>query len=104
MRIYYIVVLQAKIEGYFDEIKGIVYLHIDSLLDADQFIKKYESMAKTDGDEKADFLSIYDKVRSSFAKVFFILFYVCHVIVVSHPGSTFDVNYIQYFKAADLMR
>lgn len=50
-----------------------------------------------------DFLATYDDVKSSFCRYFLYLLYVSHIVVLSHPGSSFDTNYVQYFKTLDLL-
>lgn len=76
------------------------------MLDADLFLKHYDSLVEKYRKEQNNdnFLLIYDEVKSSIARCFFLLLYISHIVVLSHPGSTFDVSYIQYFKAVDDMR
>ncbi|CAG9771301.1 unnamed protein product [Ceutorhynchus assimilis] len=92
------------IKGSYDEKHQIVYLHLFSLLDADVLV---ESMGGFDDDnevpEDFDFLSMYDEIKDTFSRHLLFLFYVSHIIILSHPGSTFDTSYIQYFKALDLL-
>lgn len=94
------------IEGFYDEINQIIYLHVHSLLDTNclleyynDFLKKCDTKYQTD-----DFLTVYDEVKCAYAKAFMFLSYISHIIILSHPGSTFDLNYIQYFKAVDNLR
>ncbi|KAL3280595.1 hypothetical protein HHI36_003827 [Cryptolaemus montrouzieri] len=90
---------EHTIEGYYDEENQIVYLHAHTLLDTDCLVKHYESICERFKNEEYDFLSINDEIKNNFAKVFLFLLYVSHIVILSHPGSTFDTNYIQYFKA-----
>ncbi|KAF5277720.1 hypothetical protein FQR65_LT03700 [Abscondita terminalis] len=94
------------IEGYYDRDNQIVYLHVCSLLDTDALMKHYDSLVKRCREENKgdDFLTVYNEIKSIFARILLILFYVSHIVVLSHPSSTFDVNYIQYFKAIDQLR
>lgn len=94
------------IEGYHDEENQIIYLHIYSLLDTNALLETYMDISKRSQESRHsdDFLSVYDEVKSSFAKLFLFALHVSHVVVLSHPGSTFDLNYIQYFKAMDTLR
>lgn len=97
---------QCSIQGYYDEENQIVYLHVRSLLDADLFLKRYDVLVEKYRSEQNndDFLLIYDEVKSSFARCLFLLFYISHIVVLSHPGSIFDISYVQYFKAVDSIR
>lgn len=81
-----------------------MYLHAHTLLDTECLIDHYEELVGKHEDKNVDFLSIYDYVKSSFAKTFMVLLYVSHIVVLHHPGSSFDVNYVQYFKAVDSFR
>lgn len=53
---------------------------------------------------KEDFLANYDGVKSLFCRYFLYLLYISHIVILSHPGSSFDTSYIQYFKALDILR
>lgn len=83
-----------------------MYLHLRSLLDSSEFVEQYESLvervrATRDND---DFLTVYDEIKSSFARALLLLFYTSHIVVLSQPSYTFDISYIQYFKAVDNLR
>lgn len=95
----------VTIEGYYDEENQIVYLHVRSLLDTEYMLKRYDKLCEKYKKEfdSDDFLQIYDEVKSSFAKALFFVLHVSHIIVLSHPSSTFDVSYIQYFKTIETM-
>lgn len=93
------------VDGAYDEENQIVYLHSFTLLDSDYLIKHYKQLFQK-WDTKLssnDFLSFYDEVKSSFARVCFLLFFISHILVFYHPGSTLDINYIQYFKAVNTL-
>lgn len=98
--------LQCSIECYYDEENQIVYLHLKSLLDSNEFVQRYESLAEhiKAARDNDDFLTVYDEIKSSFARALLLLFYVSHIVILSQPGSTFDISYIQYFKAVDSLR
>lgn len=93
------------IEGYYDEENQIVYLHVRSLLDAENLLKRYDILQEKYKKEHNtdDFLYIYDEVKSSFARALFFVLHVSHIVVLSHPSSTFDISYIQYFKGIESM-
>ncbi|XP_044752474.1 protein SMG8 [Coccinella septempunctata] len=97
--------LLYTIEGYYDEENQIVYLHAHTLLDTDCILKNYESIRVSERykNDEYDFLSAYDEVKTNIAKIMLFLFYVSHIVILSHPGSSFDTNYIQYFKALNTL-
>lgn len=98
--------LQSCIECYYDEENQTMYLHLKSLLDTSEFVQHYEDLvervkATRDSD---DFLTVYEEIKSSFAQALLLLFHISHIVILSHPGYTFDISYIQYFKAVDSLR
>jgi protein SMG8 len=94
---------ECFIEGCYDEENQIIYLHLHSLLDTDLLIKRYESLVERCNNERKcdDFLVINDEIKSSFARALLLLIHISHIVILSHPGWTFDTSYIQYFKAVD---
>lgn len=76
------------------------------MLDTSVFVQHYQDLSERTNDAKTsdDFLTIYDEIKSSFARSLLLLFYISHVVILSQPGHIFDVNYVQYFKAADNLR
>lgn len=83
-----------------------MYLHLKSLLDSSEFVKHYESLAEKikATRESDDFLTVYDEIKSSFARSLLLLFCVSHIVILSQPSHTFDISYIQYFKAVESLR
>lgn len=83
-----------------------MYLHLRSLLDSSEFVQHYEDLANKSKVTKDsdDFLTVYDEVKSSFARALLLIFHISHIVVLSHPSHTFDISYIQYFKAVDSLR
>lgn len=92
---------QINIEGYYDEENQILYLHVISLLDSDILIKHYQNLVDgaVEDDDFKDFLAINDEIKNKCVKVFLFLLHLSHIIILSHPSSTFDTSYIQSFKA-----
>lgn len=97
---------KCSIEGWYDEENQIIYLHLISLLDTDCLIECYDAIREKVEREKNcnDFLAINDEIKSTFARYLHLLLYISHIIILSHPGSTLDTNYIQYFKAIEVLR
>ncbi|KAJ8911497.1 hypothetical protein NQ315_014422 [Exocentrus adspersus] len=96
---------ECLIDGSYDEENQILYLYLSSLLDTDILIKEYKHLAERCEVERNcdDFLTVFDDVKSSFARYLLLLMHISHIIILVHPCSTFDTNYIQYFKAVDIL-
>lgn len=78
---------------------------MQSLLDTDVLMKYYQKLwDEAEDRDSIQFFNIYDEVKSNFARYLLFLFHISHIVVLSHPGSTFDTSYIQYFKAIDSLR
>ncbi|CAH0557875.1 unnamed protein product [Brassicogethes aeneus] len=94
---------ECSIEGWYDEENQIIYLHLRSLLDTDCLIENYEKIKRKVEEEKNcnDFLAVNDEIKSFFARSLHLLLYISHIVILSHPGNTFDTNYIQHFKAIE---
>lgn len=83
-----------------------VYLHLFSLLDTANFVQHYSSLVEKckNNDTNTDFLSVYNEIKSSYARAFLLLFHISHIVILSQPGNTFDLNYLQIFKSLDTIR
>ncbi|KAL1497183.1 hypothetical protein ABEB36_008182 [Hypothenemus hampei] len=90
---------ECYIRGSYDEEHEVLYLHLYSLLDTDVLIEKLID----DSTASEDFLAMNDKVKSSFCRHMLFLIYLSHIVILSHPNTSFDTNYIQYFKALDVL-
>ncbi|XP_076270320.1 nonsense-mediated mRNA decay factor SMG8 isoform X1 [Rhynchophorus ferrugineus] len=93
---------KITIKGYYDEENQTLYLYLYSLLDTDIFMEEIGSFSDVTN-VKEDFLANYDGVKSLFCRYFLYLLYISHIVILSHPGSSFDTSYIQYFKALDIL-
>lgn len=99
---------ECVIEGSYDDENQIIYLHLHSLLDTANLIEHYTTLAERckEQNKNTDFLTIYNEVKSSFARALLLLFHISHIVILSHPGYSFDfdINYIQIFKSLDNIR
>ncbi|WAR14293.1 SMG8-like protein [Mya arenaria] len=51
-----------------------------------------------------DFQQLWQHEECHYAKSFLFLFQISHLIVISHPGSSFDVTYVRLFRILDTIR
>ena len=108
-----------SIRGHVDLDQGVVYLHLVSVRDAaflaqlcSTFLAKSTSGAQgRDADEKSDaandsssFHSFMAEAELAAARALLFIFSVSHLIVVSNPGSRFDINLVRLFRNLDAIR
>ncbi|XP_046388258.1 uncharacterized protein LOC124157509 [Ischnura elegans] len=92
----------CEVEGYYDGNQRVIFLHLQGVFDAHILVKAYKLLAK-DFDEKG-YLMVWSKLKYKYARALLFLFSVSHVLIVSHPKHTFDISYIQLFRALDAAR
>ncbi|ENN78691.1 hypothetical protein YQE_04863, partial [Dendroctonus ponderosae] len=93
---------ETLIKGSYDEQHRIIYLHLYSLFDTDILLEKLEELYRDKGCFE-DFLETNNDIKTSFCRYCLLLFYISHIVILSHPGTSFDNSYIQCFKALDLL-
>lgn len=69
-------------------------------------MKQYYNLVETlkKNETSTDFLSVYNEIKSSYARALLLLFHISHIVILSQPGYTFDLNYLQIFKSLDTIR
>lgn len=94
------------IEGSYDDENQVIYLHLYSLLDTANFVQHYSTLIEqcNEQNKNTDFLSIYNDIKSSYARALLLLFHISHIVILSQPGNSFDINYVQIFKSLDTIR
>lgn len=94
------------IEGSYDDENQVIYLHLFSLLDSVNFVHHYSSLVEqcSKQNKNTDFLSIYNDIKTSYARALLLLFHISHIVILSQPGNSFDINYVQIFKSLDNIR
>ncbi|XP_071455115.1 nonsense-mediated mRNA decay factor SMG8 [Hetaerina americana] len=92
----------CEVEGYYDGNQRVIFLHLQGVFDAHILVKAYKWLAK-DFDQKG-YLMVWSKLKYKYARALLFLFSVSHVLIVSHPKHTFDISYIQLFRALDAAR
>lgn len=77
-----------------------------SLLDTVNLVDHYGTIIEEHNkqNKNLDFLSIYNGVKCSYARALLLLFHISHIVILSQPGNTFDINNVQIFKSLDSIR
>lgn len=90
------------IEGYFDNDRDVVFLHMVSWMDTFAIAEKCKEAE--DYLVHKSFLSFWSGRRYEHALSLLFLFHVSHILVCCQPGHTFDISYIHLFKSLDNLR
>lgn len=92
----------CNIEGFYDKKENIIYLHYVGSFDTHSLLKIYE-LYSVELEEKG-FLTVWTDLKYRYSRALLFLFFVSHVLVVTHPTHVFDLSYVQLFKAFDTIR
>ncbi|XP_029644947.1 protein SMG8 [Octopus sinensis] len=95
-------IAEDEIEYYYDTSNHVVYLHYSSLLDSYRLATLCQ---KLDTDvAQQDFHTIWETEEFHHAKTWLLLFCVSHIVLLVHPGSSFDTSFIRIFRILDTLR
>ncbi|XP_053379318.1 nonsense-mediated mRNA decay factor SMG8-like isoform X1 [Mercenaria mercenaria] len=92
---------QGDIECYYDVDSSVVYLHLTSILDSYRLTSVCQKLK--DASIK-DFQTLWQQEDCHNAKCLLFLFQVSHILVISHPSSSFDITYVRLFRILDSIR
>ena len=92
----------VEIEGYYDQLHHVVFLHVKSILDSDT-LSKVVKLRHRDVHDKG-FLSFYSDCESQVVKALLLVFLTSHVVIVVHPTINLDLSYLQLFKSVEAAR
>ncbi|KAL5015428.1 hypothetical protein ScPMuIL_009698 [Solemya velum] len=95
-------IFQGDIEGYYDVDNQVLYLHHSSKLDAQKLVAQCQD--STQYLMFQDFFSLWHTEEFQHAKAILLLFLISHIVVLSNPGSGFDVTYVRLFRTLDTIR
>lgn len=93
---------KGMVECYYDVDSQVIYLHVRGLHDAHRLASLCQRLSREESQEV--FLSLWQKEEYSHAKTLLWMFTVSHIIVLSHPGSSFDISYVRLFRTLDTIR
>ncbi|XP_033100285.1 protein smg8-like isoform X2 [Anneissia japonica] len=93
---------ECHIEYYYDNKENIVYLHLVSVFDVHHLHHLAANIEnQLSSNEWHQFLKGNE---AYFARALIFLFVTCHLIVVVHPTSVFDISYVQMFRQVEAAR
>ncbi|XP_050413442.1 nonsense-mediated mRNA decay factor SMG8, partial [Patella vulgata] len=93
---------KRDLEIFYDVDNQVVYLHYQSFGDAHRLADRCQELFQ----EKStvEFHSIWEDNSIKHAKTLLYLFSISHIVLICHPGSTFDIGYVKLFKILDMIR
>lgn len=92
----------CEIEGYYDQMHHVVFLHVKSVLDSDTLSSTVQARHR-DIHEKG-FLTVYNECQSILVKALLMVFLSSHIVVVTHPTLNLDLSYLHLFRTIEAMR
>ncbi|KAK3104605.1 hypothetical protein FSP39_006005, partial [Pinctada imbricata] len=93
---------QGGVECFYDKDNAVIYLHLQSLYDVQRTASACQRLVKETKQE--DFLSIWQREEYRHAKTLLWMFSVSHIVLLSHPGCSFDLSYVRLFRTLDTIR
>ncbi|XP_062606772.1 nonsense-mediated mRNA decay factor SMG8-like isoform X1 [Saccostrea cucullata] len=93
---------KGDVECFYDVESQVIFLHLRSLND----VYRVASLCQRLVSEKSskDFFSLWQKEEFRIAKTLLWMFGVSHLLLLSHPGSTFDITFVRLFRTLDNIR
>ncbi|XP_071144802.1 nonsense-mediated mRNA decay factor SMG8-like [Mytilus edulis] len=93
---------QDAVECFYDAESQVVYLHHTCMYDTYRLAVQCQRLINQDVDQ--DFFNMWQKEEYRHAKTLLWLFSISHIIILSHPGASFDVSYVRLFRTIDTIR
>ncbi|CAG2218840.1 SMG8 [Mytilus edulis] len=93
---------QDAVECFYDAESQVVYLHHTCMYDTHRLAVQCQRLINQDVDQ--DFFNMWQKEEYRHAKTLLWLFSISHIIILSHPGASFDVSYVRLFRTIDTIR
>ncbi|XP_071805949.1 nonsense-mediated mRNA decay factor SMG8-like [Asterias amurensis] len=92
----------CNIECHYDAEHKVLYLHLVSFYDTPILSRLCRQMQHNLSD--ADCHAYWKDHSTSHARALLFMFSVCHIMMVVHPKNTFDISYLQLFRALESLR
>uniref|UniRef100_T1JDF4 Nonsense-mediated mRNA decay factor SMG8 n=1 Tax=Strigamia maritima TaxID=126957 RepID=T1JDF4_STRMM len=92
----------CQLECFYNESQHVIYVHLIGIFDAynlSLLCKKFYTELTEKG-----YLHVFANMKFTHAKALLLLFSICHIILIVHPGSSFDVSYLHLFRTLDTIR
>ncbi|CAL1543691.1 unnamed protein product [Lymnaea stagnalis] len=93
---------EGNIECFYDSESHVMFLHLISFYDTNLLAKKCQELADDVNAQELYRLCHDDDLKH--AKTLLLLFNLSHIILLYHPGSTFDLSYLKLFHILDNIR
>ncbi|KAI8796259.1 protein smg8 [Biomphalaria glabrata] len=93
---------EGNIECYYDAETRVMFLHLLSFYDTNLLAKKCQELGHSASAQELYKLCHDDDLKH--AKTLLLLFNLSHIIVLCHPGTTFDLSYLKLFHILDNIR
>ncbi|ELU16071.1 hypothetical protein CAPTEDRAFT_223495 [Capitella teleta] len=91
------------IECSYDRTSHVMYLHLQSIHDMKNMASICSSMLQN-LDTQEGFDKFTQSAEQDAARALLFMFSVSHIILIHHPGSSFDVGYVKLFHILDILR
>ncbi|XP_033764309.1 protein smg8-like [Pecten maximus] len=93
---------KGDVECYYDNEGQAVYLHHRSLYDVHRLATLCQRLVEAESTQ--DLFSLWQKDEYKSTKTLLWMFSVSHIVLLSHPGSSFDISYVRMFRTLDTIR
>lgn len=90
----------GRVIFYIDTVENLIYLHFETSFD-DLLMQELLTDLSAAGQ---DYFQINATIQSQFAKVFMFAASVCHLLVLTDPGTSFDSSYLPLFRSLSTIR
>ncbi|BFZ23591.1 hypothetical protein BsWGS_26630 [Bradybaena similaris] len=92
----------GNLECFYDSDSRVLYMHLLSCYDINILVQKCQKLA---GNFNAqEFYTWCQEEDLKHAKALLLLFTLSHLVLLYHPGSTFDLSYLKLFRILDSLR
>lgn len=92
----------CQFEGYYDKDESVVYLALVGPMNVDHLISTLKTLKEEL--EQTGFLNSWSKVKNSYARALLLMFSFSHLILLSSPGFSVNINIIQLLKVLSYVR
>lgn len=93
---------ECELECYYSVSTQVLYVHLIGIFDAYNVSVMCKKIS-TELSEKG-YLHVFSSMKFKYAKALLMLFSISHIVLVIHPGSSFDVTYLHLFRTLDTVR
>ncbi|XP_046362085.2 nonsense-mediated mRNA decay factor SMG8-like isoform X1 [Haliotis rufescens] len=92
---------KGDIECFYDSDTQVVYLHHKSLGDTHTLVERCQKILNN---KTGDIVALWEDEDFKYAKTILLLLNISHIVLLCHPGNTFDISYVKLFRSLDAVR